>query len=66
MSDIILLIALGSISILIILAIKLIARDINRMHKDVRRTIELGFWSQKREIEAKRLLRQQKRCHRMH
>ena len=37
----------------------LIASDISRMHRDVRRGIELGFWSQRREREAKKILRSQ-------
>ncbi len=60
MSDSILIISIGIIAIFIILAIKLIAYDIVRMHKDVRRIIEYSFWSYKRELETRKILRKRK------
>ncbi len=60
MNDSILITAIGIIAILNILAVKLIARDIVRMHKDVRRIIEYSFWSYKRELETRKILRKRK------
>ncbi len=57
MSDSILIISIGIIAIFIILAIKLIAYDIRQMHKDIRRIVEYSFWSYKREVETRKLLR---------
>ncbi len=60
MNDIILITAIGIIAILNILAVKLIVKDIVRMHTDVRKIREYAFWSQRREREARKILRRKK------
>lgn len=49
MNDIILIISIGIIGILVLKGFEILSRDIQRLHHDVRRCIELGFWAQKRE-----------------
>jgi hypothetical protein len=46
---IIITVAIGLFAIFVIIALSVLSRQVNKLHKDVRRTIELGFWSQRRE-----------------
>jgi len=63
--DIILLVGLGIINIFDILAFIILSRELKYLHQDVRKVREYTFWSQKREIEARKILRKKKQSHRM-
>ncbi len=48
MTDYILSLEIGLLALIVIGGLALLGKQIERLHKDVRRCIELGFWEQRR------------------
>ncbi len=53
----ILIIGIGLIAILVIIGLAMFTKELDSLHKDVRRTIELGFWEQKFRRKTLKILR---------
>lgn len=58
MEIIILYVSIAILFLFIVLSHKLHADGLKRIHNDVRKTREALFWSQRREREARRILRE--------
>ncbi len=57
MADIVLITGIGLIAILVIIGLSMFTKKLDSIHKDVRRTIELGFWEQQFRRKTLKILR---------